>query len=213
MTWLVDLLRSSIGKKLMMALTGLFFCFFLTVHLIGNLTLYGGGGMFNSYAEHLHALGPVLVVAELGMIFFALVHVATGLTLFFQNRQARPHRYAVNKAAGGRTVGSGTMPYTGLLMLAFVIVHLFNFTFVDKAGRTIYDVVSMAFGHPFWVVFYLCAVILVAVHVSHGFWSAFQTVGVAHPKYTPLLRGLAVLFSVMVGLGFGSIPLYLAVAG
>jgi len=213
MFWLADVLRSSIGKKLMMALTGLFFCLFLTVHLIGNLTLYAGGGVFNSYAEHLHALGPVLLVAELGMIFFALVHVLTGLTLFVQNRFARPSRYAVNKAAGGRTPGSSTMPYTGIIVLGFVILHLVNFTFVDKGGRTIYDIVSGAFSHPFYVFFYLCCMIVVAVHVSHGFWSAFQTLGASHPKYTPILRGASILFSLAVGVGFGSIPLYLAFLG
>jgi len=209
MLWLKDLLLSSIGKKLLMAATGLCFCGFLAVHLAGNLTLYAGGPVFNAYAEHLHALGPVLSAAEAGMLLFALVHVITGITLFLQNLRARPARYSVKKAAGGRTLGSRTMPYTGLALLAFVALHLVNFHFVDKGGRTIYQIVSQAFADPLTVGIYVAAMIAAALHVSHGFWSALQTLGAAHPKYTPLIRGAALLFSLAVGLGFGSIPLVL----
>ncbi len=209
MRWLSDLFLSSIGKKLLMAVTGLCFCGFLTVHLVGNLTLYAGGAMFDAYAEHLHALGPLLVVAEFGMLFFALVHVTTGLTLFFQNLRARPNRYAVNRAAGGRSTGSRTMPYTGLILLAFVILHLLNFHFIDKGSRTIYQIVSAAFSDPAYVIGYVLAMAAVGFHVSHGFWSAFHTLGAAHPKYTPLIKGASVLFSLAVGVGFGSIPIYL----
>ncbi len=209
MIWLKDLLLSSIGKKLMMAVTGLCFCAFLAVHLVGNLTLYAGGPVFDAYAEHLHALGPVLIVAEIGMLLFALVHVLTGLTLFIQNLRARPARYAVNKAAGGRTPGSRTMPYTGLILLTFVVIHLVNFHFVDKGSRTIFQIVSQAFSNPVLVGIYVAAMIAAGLHVSHGFWSAFQTLGASHPRYSPLIKGAGLLFSLAVGLGFGSIPLYL----
>ena len=90
MKWLIDTFKSSIGKKLMMAVTGLGFCGFLTTHLAGNLTIYGGRESFNGYAAHLHSLGPLLVVAEWGMLLFALVHVLTGLTLFYENFKSRP---------------------------------------------------------------------------------------------------------------------------
>lgn len=209
MNWLIMVLGSSIGKKLLMAITGLCFCAFLTVHLVGNLTLYAGGEVFNSYAEHLHSLGPFVTVFELGLLALALVHVLTGLTLFYQNWKARPVRYAANKNAGGRTIGSGTMPYTGILLLAFVLIHLINFHFVDKMHRTIYEIVSHAFSSPVYVLLYVAAMIVLAVHVSHGFWSAFQTLGADHPKYMPLIRGASVLFSLLVGIGFGLIPLYL----
>lgn len=209
MSWFVQVLTSSVGKKLLMALTGFCFCAFLTVHLVGNLTLYAGGEVFNAYAGHLHSLGPLVTVFELGLLALALVHVLTGLTLFYQNWRARPVRYSVNRNAGGRTIGSGTMPYTGILLLAFVVVHLINFHFVDKVHRTIYQIVFHAFSNPAYVVLYVAAMIVLAVHVSHGFWSAFQTLGADHPKYTPLIRGAGVLFSLMVGIGFGLIPLYL----
>jgi succinate dehydrogenase / fumarate reductase cytochrome b subunit len=201
---------TSVGKKLLMAVTGLIFCIFLTAHLAGNMTLYFGKDLFNAYAAHLHALGPLVTVFGWGLLLFGLIHVGTGLFLFYQNFRARPVRYGVNKRAGGRTLGSGTMPYTGVILLLFVIMHLFNFHFVDKTHTTIFDIVSAAFSKPGYVVVYTFAMIVAAVHVSHGFWSAFQTLGANHPKYTPFLRGLSLVFSLVVGIGFGFIPIYVS---
>ena len=213
MNWMVQTLWSSIGKKLLMALTGLAFCGFLAGHLAGNLTIYGGKNAFNSYAEHLQALGPVLTLLEWGLLGFAVVHVCTGLTLFYQNFKARPNRYAVNKKAGGRTIGSATMPYTGILLLAFIIFHLINFYFVDKTNTSIYQIVVQTFEIPFYVVIYILAMIVAALHVSHGLWSAFQTIGANHLKYMPFIMALSLIFSLVVGFGFGIIPLYLSMAG
>ena len=213
MNWIIQTLWSSIGKKLLMALTGLAFCGFLAGHLAGNLTIYGGKDAFNSYAEHLHALGPVLTLVEWGLLFFAVVHVCTGLTLFYQNFLARTSRYVVNKRAGGRTIGSMTMPYTGILLLAFIIFHLINFHFVDKTHTTIYQIVAQAFESPLYVVIYILAMIVAALHVSHGLWSAFQTIGVNHIKYMPFIMALSIIFSLAVGFGFGIIPIYLSFAG
>jgi succinate dehydrogenase / fumarate reductase cytochrome b subunit len=212
MNWIKQALWSSIGKKLMMAVTGLGFCAFLTGHLAGNLTIYGGENAFNSYAEHLHALGPLVTAAELGLLVFAIIHISTGLTLFYQNFKARPSRYAVNKRAGGRTIGSATMPYTGILLLAFVIMHLMNFHFVDKSDTTIYQIVSHKFANPLYIVIYVVAMIIAAFHVSHGFWSAFQTIGANHPKYMPIIMILSIIFSLVVGFGFGLLPIYIALS-
>ena len=210
MNWLTGAVYTSVGKKLLMAVTGLIFCIFLTAHLAGNMTLYFGKDLFNAYAAHLHALGPLVTVFGWGLLIFGLIHVGTGLFLFYQNFRARPVRYGVNKRAGGRTLGSGTMPYTGVILLLFVIMHLFNFHFVDKTHTTIFDIVSTAFSKPGYVVVYTFAMIVAAVHVSHGFWSAFQTLGANHPKYTPFLRGLSLVFSLVVGIGFGFIPIYVS---
>ena len=209
MNWITSTLGSSIGKKLMMAITGFSFCGFLAAHLAGNLTIYGGKDAFNSYAEHLHSLGPLLTVAELVLLTFFLVHVITGVTLFLQNLKARPTRYAVNKCAGGRTFGSATMPYTGALLLAFIVFHLLNFHFVDKSDTTIFHIVSDAFSNTGYVVVYILAMVVAAIHVSHGFWSAFQTLGANHPKYMPLIRILGIGFAVVIGVGFGFLPIYI----
>ena len=201
---------TSVGKKLMMAMTGLCFCGFLAGHLLGNFTIYGGGELFNSYAEHVQALGVFLRVVEAGLICLALVHIGTGILLFFQNLMARPVRYQVDKRAGGRTLGSATMPYTGLLLLCFVLFHLFQFTFVDKTGASIYEIVSTAFQSPFYIALYITAVVIAGVHVSHGFWSAFQSFGLNHPKYSPLIKGAGLILAIVVAVGFGSLPVYMS---
>ncbi len=214
MNWFTNTLGTSVGKKLMMAVTGLCFCGFLTVHLIGNLTLYGGKNLFNAYAEHLHSLGPVITVAEWGLLTLAIIHILTGLTLFLGNLNARPERYAVNKSAGGRTLGSSTMPYTGILLLIFIVLHLVNFHFADRTYQTIYHIVSRVLSRPEYVFIYVAAVIIAAIHVSHGFWSAFQTLGANHPKYMPFIQGAGLSFSVIVGFGFGFIPVFIfSIAG
>ena len=213
MNWLKQTLWSSIGKKLMMAITGLSFCAFLLGHLAGNLTIYAGQEAFNSYAAHLHSLGPLITAAELGLLVCAVIHIVTGLTLFYQNTTARGGRYAVNKKGGGRTIGSATMPYSGVLLLVFVVVHLINFHFVDKSNTTIFQIVSEKFANPLWAFIYVAAMIVAAVHVSHGFWSAFQTIGANHPKYMPAVMVFSVLFSLAIGVGFGLLPIYISVAG
>lgn len=210
MNWLIDTFWTSIGKKLLMAVTGLCFCCFLTLHLAGNLTIYGGKDTFNAYAERLHSLGPLLNVAEWILLTLAVIHVLTGAILFYQNFRSRPVGYSVKKRAGGRSLGSATMPYTGFIILTFVVFHLLNFHFVDKNNTTIYQIVSNAFADPVYVSIYLAAMIVVAVHVSHGFWSLFQTIGANHPKYMPLVMGASIVFSLIVGIGFGFIPIYFA---
>jgi len=208
MNWLVNILKSSIGKKLMMAITGLCFCSFLILHLAGNLILYSGRDAFNSYAEKLHSLGSIITVAEFGLLFFAIIHILIGATLFYQNLRARPIRYSIDKWAGGRSIGSVTMPYTGLLLLIFVTIHLLNFHFIEKNDTTIFQIVTDTFAKPGYIAMYIAAMIVVAIHVSHGFWSAFQTIGANHPKYMPVIRGLSIVFSIALGVGFGFIPIY-----
>lgn len=212
MNWFINFFKSSVGKKILMSITGLSFCGFLAGHLGGNLTIYGGMESFNSYAEHLHSLGIFLTFIEWALLTLALIHVLFGLTLFYQNFKARPVRYRVNKSGGGRTIGSSTMPYTGTLLLAFIIFHLLNFHFVDKTDTTIYAIVTQAFENPLYVTLYIAAMIVAAIHVSHGFWSAFQTLGANHPKYMPLIRTLSIVFALVVGIGFGSLPIFIAIS-
>jgi succinate dehydrogenase / fumarate reductase cytochrome b subunit len=210
MRWWIKSVTSSVGKKTLMAATGLCFIGFLVVHLLGNFTIYGGGGAFNAYSRKLHSLGILIKVSEWGLLIFALTHVTTGITLFIENKLARPVRYAVKKRAGGRSLGSATMPYTGILLLLFVVMHLINFHFVDKTNTTIFDIVSRTFRHSGMVAVYVAAMIIAAVHISHGLWSAFQTLGANHPKYMPLVRLLSLVFSIVVGIGFGSLPIYIS---
>jgi len=210
MNWLVKTFSSSIGKKQVMAVTGLLFCLFITVHLTGNLTIYAGKESFLSYVDHLHSIEALVTLAEFGLIFFAVLHIGMGLYLFFENRMARPVAYAVKKSAGGQTIASSTAPYSGALILVFVIFHLIKFRFVDKMTINDFTILSDTFADfGFWTLFYVVGVTIVAVHVSHGAWSLFQTLGLSHPKYMPFIERLAIVFSLIIGIGFASIPVFL----
>jgi len=209
MNWLIRTFSSSIGKKQIMAVTGLGFCLFVVIHLLGNLAIYGGKETFLSYVERLHAFGSLVTLAELGLAAFAVLHIGIGLLLYIRNVQARPVRYAVTKRAGGRTLGSITAPYTGLLILVFIVVHLLKFRFVDKTATNDFLILSDTFSQIGYVVFYIVGVAVVAVHVSHGFWSGFQTIGLNHPKYMTLIQRFGIVLSVALGVGFASIPVYM----
>ena len=209
MNWICRTLSTSVGKKQLQAVTGLLFLLFLATHLLGNLSIYGGRAAFVAYAQHLHALGKLLLAAEVMLAAALIIHVILGLILFFENRSARPVKYTMDKSGGGRTFSSQTMPYTGLLILGFIGVHLSNFShhLVDQTNRTIFQITVEVFSHKGYLAFYLFSMVIVALHVRHGLWSAFQTVGANHPKYMPFIEKLSIVFAVIVGIGFGSLPL------
>ena len=215
MNWVTRTFSTSVGKKQLMAVTGLLFLLFLTTHLLGNLSVYDGPASFVSYAEHLHALGKLLLAAEIGMAVALIIHVTTAVFLFFENRRARPVRYAVDKGGGGRTLSSQTMPYTGLLILGFIGVHLATFShhIVDQTTRNIFQIAAAVFSNPIYLAIYVIGVLLVTFHVRHGLWSAFQTVGANHPKYMPFIQKLSIVFAVIVAIGFGSLPFVILAMG
>jgi succinate dehydrogenase / fumarate reductase, cytochrome b subunit len=193
MSWFTQTITASLGKKYVMALTGLLLGGFLLVHAAGNTSILLGRSAFLSYAGHLHALGVVLSAAEFMLLAVFLIHIATGLVLFVQNLRARPARYAVNNNAGGRSWGSATMPYTGILVFLFILLHLYNFHFIDNS-RTIADVVAEVLSNPLYTMLYGIGLAALALHISHGFWSMFQSAGINHPKYNRFIRACAWLF-------------------
>jgi succinate dehydrogenase / fumarate reductase cytochrome b subunit len=205
----LQLLNQSIGKKILMAISGLGFCAFLLVHLIGNLLIYGGQDLFHSYVDHLHALGPLIYISEAGLLILLGIHLTMAVTLYFQNLMARPITYVKKRNAGGRTLASGTMPYTGLIILLFIVIHLITFKFADHSQRTVYEIVRSSLIQPEYLAMYVFAMIVVGVHVNHGFWSAFQTLGIDHPKYMPAIKVCSIIYSLILGFGFGFIPIYI----
>ena len=209
MNWLFRMFASSIGKKTLMAVTGLSFCAFITVHLFGNLFLYVGRDSFNSYVDHLQALGVLVYLAEAGLIALAVIHITTAVFLYFENLASRPVRYAVSTKAGGRTWASQLMPYTGLYILMFVLLHLINIKFADLTNRTVYDVVDTVFSSGGYLLFYMFSMVVVGFHISHGLWSAFQTLGLNHSKYMTAIQKFGLAFSVAVGVIFGLIPIFM----
>jgi succinate dehydrogenase / fumarate reductase cytochrome b subunit len=172
---------------------------------------FAGAEAFNEYAAKLHSLQPYLSVFNLGLLTIGLVHIVIGLILFFENLKARPTKYEVFNNPGGLTIGSRTMAYTGVLILIFVILHLLKFTFVDKSVTPIYQQMAATFENPAWVLMYVVAMVIVAVHISHGFWSLFQTFGLNHPRYMPFIMKLGLAVTFVFGIGFGILPIYLLI--
>lgn len=200
MSWFIQTCRSSLGKKYIMALTGMMLAGFLLVHTIGNSTIFWGREAFNAYAHHLHSLGIFVPIFEAGLYSIFFIHVITGILLFLDNLKARGSRYHVQQSSGGRTWGSRTMIYTGAALFVFIIIHLLNFHFVEKTEiRTISDVVTEVMNNPGFSILYLVGMAVLGLHISHGLWSLLQTLGISHPRYDCTLRMLTwVLAGVMV---------------
>ena len=200
-----SLYRSSVGKKSIMAASGLLLTLFICTHLLGNSISFLGREAFNSYAERLHSLGALIYFFELGLLTLFLIHILTGVILYFENLGARPSRYSVDTSEGGRSWGSRTMPYTGAIILVFIIVHLMNFHFTDKSVL-IADLVRELLSRPGLAFFYIFSLVALALHLSHGFWSLFQSIGFNHEKYNQLLLKGALTFSILMGIVFTLIP-------
>lgn len=205
MGWLAQTFAASIGKKAIMAVTGALLGLFAVIHAAGNATVFLGREAYLSYAAHLHALDLVIDILEPLLLGIFLLHVATGFLLTVQNFLARPRRYLISKNAGGRTFASQTMLFSGAAILLFMPVHLMNFHF--KNGLLpIADLVRQVLLQPFFALLTIVAGLCLAVHVSHGFWSMFQTLGLDHPKYLPFIQGCALAFSIFLGVIFTLIP-------
>lgn len=213
MNFLIELYTSTVGKKFLMALTGLFLCTYLVVHLGGNLLLFkqDGGAAFNAYAEILPNL-LIIRIIEIVLFLVFLGHIFTGTILWIRNKQARPIRYEVLKANENSSLTSRTMFLTGSIVFIFLVVHMRTFwvpaRFQHAEGFSMYDVVKNAFQNPWYDLFYLIALGLLAFHLHHGFQSAFQTFGIKHKKYATLIEAVAVIFWLLIPIGFASMPIY-----
>ena len=222
MSWLSQALSSSLGKKLLMALTGLFLIIFLIGHLLGNMLLFkeDEGQAFNEYAKFMTTTPAVLVLSILTYVSI-LAHVVYSVVITIHNRNSRPVQYAVSKANANSLWTSRSMGVLGTLVLIFIVVHLKSFWFEMKFGsipiveydsgsmKNLYLIVTEAFAQTWYVAFYVIAMMVLAFHLSHGFKSAFQTLGLTHIKYTPLIRMVGNAFAIIVPLLFASMPVYL----
>lgn len=210
----------SIGKKLIMALTGFFLIVFLIVHLFGNIFLYFGRDAFNQYVHTLNESGLkyVIKVIEVILALGFLIHFLDGVRLWIQNRMARPVPYKVYKPDPNSSMASRNMIVTAAVIFFFLVLHLQNFWykfhFVPKEGGiTDYDIVVQLFRMPFYSILYILCMVLLAFHLWHGFQSAFQTLGLNHKRYTPIIKFLGKLYAIIIPLGFASFPLYYLFGG
>jgi succinate dehydrogenase / fumarate reductase cytochrome b subunit len=218
MNWIKFYTKSSIGRKQLVAVTGLMLCAFLLLHLIGNFTLFAGYEVvdgvvqcaFNDYAAKLTAIPPLLILAEIGLFSVFFIHITTALRLAYENIVARGEiGYAVNAKAGSMTVASTTMPYTGIWILVFMILHIINFKFSDHSGEFgLYGIVANAFQNPIIVGYYIITFFLLGMHLFHGLESFFQTMGLNNPKYNGIYSAIAMIYAVVIFVGYSSIPVW-----
>ena len=224
MAWLTNYLTSSIGRKLTMSLTGLFLILFLVVHLLGNFQLLHDdeGEAFNKYTYFMTHF-PLIKMISYGLYFFIIVHTVQGLMLWSANRKAKGQTYAVSTRPPGVTWASGNMALLGTLILAFLIIHMAQFWgqmhFGDIATKAysdfqngepikdLYVLVSDAFKNPLIIAIYVIGQIVLAFHLWHGFQSAFQTLGVNHPKYSPFIQLVGKAYAILIPFGFAIIPI------
>ena len=229
MSWLTNFLFSSIGRKLIMSLTGIFLILFLTVHLIGNLQLLAGDGgeKFNLYAAFM-GHNPLIQFISIGNFFFIFLHAVLGIMLYLQNKAASgggSSRYAVNSTKT-TTYSSRNMAWFGTVILLFILIHLYQYWLKMKLDwnvetiaysgvdvKDLYSLVAVTFSDLKFVIFYVAAMIVIGLHLSHGFQSAFQTLGLNHKKYTPIIKGLGTAYSILIPLGFAIIPIVFYLTG
>jgi succinate dehydrogenase / fumarate reductase cytochrome b subunit len=206
----VRVLSSSIGKKLVMAASGLLLVGFLVAHLAGNLTLLAGDGeAFDAYAHKLRDTAPLLYVVEIGLLALFLVHIAMAFRVSMENREARGVGYVVRADRGKKTLGSSSMLVTGALVGAFLIVHLVDFRFDSRFEEGPAQLVSATLTQPWKLALYLLSFGVLFVHLSHAFKSALQTLGINHPRYVGAIRVAGWSVAGLLAGGFALIPLAL----
>jgi len=222
MNWLSEALSSSLGKKLLMALTGLFLVIFLIGHMLGNLLLFkeDGGQAFNEYAKFMTTT-PFILVLSIVTYACIIIHVAYSIILSRRNLAARPVGYALANRNSNSLWTSRNMGILGTLILIFLVIHLKSFWYEMKFGsvpvveyesgkvKDLYAMVKVAFSQVWYVVLYVVSMAALAFHLSHGFNSAFQTLGLTHIKYTPFIKGVGFLLAIGIPLIFASMPVYL----
>ncbi|MFM9837822.1 MAG: succinate dehydrogenase cytochrome b subunit [Cyclobacteriaceae bacterium] len=219
MKWLIDLFSSSLGRKVVMALTGLFIILFLAVHLIGNLQLLkdDGGEAFNVYAYFMTHNPLIKTVSYVNYAFF-LFHIVWAVMLTRKNKAARgAEGYAIKNASA--VWSSRNMGILGTIILVFLVIHMRQFwgemhfgsmpfkTYGDHEVKDLYTVVGAAFNEWWYVALYCISMVAIAFHLWHGFTSAFQTLGLNHMKYNPVISFVGKAFSIAVPALFALIPI------
>lgn len=204
--------QSTNGKKVVMAVTGAIMFLFIIGHVAGNLQIFEGPEKLNAYGHFLHSIGELLWPVRIVLILSVILHITATIQLALRNKAARPEGYSRKKAINS-SYASRTMYWSGPIVLAFIIFHLLQFTagYIHPESQFIegdvYHNVVAGFS-VWWVsVWYIIAVSLLGVHLRHGLWSMFQSLGYSHPRHTPLLKKAAFVIALLITLGYISIPI------
>jgi succinate dehydrogenase / fumarate reductase cytochrome b subunit len=214
------LFSDSIGRKAVMAITGLLMVLFVIGHLLGNLTIFAGPNGINAYAEKLHLLGPVVWGTRIVMAVAVLLHLVLSIQITMENSEAKPDKYAVSSSLRA-TFSSKTMIWTGVIMAAFVGYHLLQFTIrvtpnlvlgTDMLNRfDVYTMVVASMQSTLVALIYVVAMVSLFLHLSHGIQSAFQTLGLSNGKLLPRYGVAGKVVSGIFLVGFGSIPVFILI--
>ena len=209
---IIKLLTSSVGRKILMAITGLLLSFFMAFHLFGNLFLFVGEAAFNGYVEKLHKLGFLIRIAEFFLVLFVFSHAYSGILLWIKNRKAKK---VVSSYSKENTPGAAKYAaFTGSIVFIFLATHWSTFWYkfnFDLRGMSYYYVVTesqVGFGSPLVSIFYIIAIALLGYHLKHGIISAGQTLGIVGTKYEKTYNNIAAIFWFWIPLGFISIPVW-----
>ena len=209
---IIKLLTSSVGRKILMAITGLLLSFFMAFHLFGNLFLFVGEAAFNGYVEKLHKLGFLIRIAEFFLVLFVFSHAYSGILLWIKNRKAKK---VVSSYSKENTPGAAKhAAFTGSIVFIFLATHWSTFWYkfnFDLRGMSYYYVVTesqVGFGSPLVSIFYIIAIALLGYHLKHGITSAGQTLGIIGTKYEKTYNNIAAIFWFWIPLGFISIPVW-----
>ncbi|HUJ22420.1 MAG TPA: succinate dehydrogenase cytochrome b subunit [Bryobacteraceae bacterium] len=203
--------QASIGKKVVMALTGVVMFGYLAGHLAGNLQVYAGAERMDNYAAFLHSMPVLLWVVRALLLVSIVLHIVASLQLTSMKLEARPAGY-VKKQAIGSSYASRTMIWSGAMIAAFVIYHILDLT--TGAANTAqyqdlraYENLVHSFRRVPVSAFYIIGMVLLGMHLYHGLWSIFQTAGFSHPRYTPAIKRVAAWVAILMAAGFISIPI------
>ncbi len=201
--------QSSVGKKFLMAMSGLLYCGFLVGHLSGNLLLYVGKQEFNDYSSLLTSTSLIYVVEAI-LVGALLIHVFTAIALVRDNKKARGSSYKSLNLKGNSSMTSTYMGLSGLLILAFLILHIYTFKFGawnNQTTSTLYDLVLLRFADAWYAGIYVFCMICMGIHLKHAFKSAFHTLGLL-PQTNKILIRVSSIFALVMTIGFGSFPVY-----
>jgi succinate dehydrogenase / fumarate reductase cytochrome b subunit len=203
--------RSAVGKKVVMAITGLVMLLYLITHVLANLLVFQGPTRINAYSAFLHGTGGALWVARLVLLAALVLHVIAAVQLAGRRQEARPIGYAAGREPQVSTFAARTIRWGGALILAFLIYHILHFTIgsahPDFVEGDPYHNVTTGFRNPIVVIVYLVAMAAVGLHLYHGVWSSGRSLGISPPSRNPLRRTVAVVLALMIWLGFTVIPI------
>jgi succinate dehydrogenase / fumarate reductase cytochrome b subunit len=210
MNRVVALWRTSVGKKAVMAVTGIFMVAYLLTHVLANLLVFQGPEQINTYSRFLHGTGGALWAARLVLFAAVVLHILAAVQLTARRQAARPVGYAGGRDAQVSTFASRSIRWGGGLILVFLVYHILHFTLGTVHPSFVegdpYHNVAAGFARPTVVVFYELAMAAVGLHLYHGIWSSGRSLGLSGPSPRPLRRQLALVLSVLVWAGFAVIP-------